>query len=66
MEALFEKPSFLMLLLLVLLLFGAKRLPEVAQGVGRAARILKSETEQLSSSSVDPNVVPPSRHAPPA
>ncbi len=47
MTALFEKPAFLILVLLVLLLFGAKRLPDLARGVGRSARILKSETEGL-------------------
>ena len=45
--ALFEKPAFLLLLLLVLLLFGAKRLPDLARGVGRSLRIFKSETDGL-------------------
>jgi sec-independent protein translocase protein TatA len=45
--ALFEKPAFLILILIVLLLFGAKRLPDLARGLGRSARILKSETEGL-------------------
>ena len=47
MGALFEKPAFLILFLIVLLLFGAKRLPDLARGLGRSARILKSETEGL-------------------
>ncbi len=47
MGALFEKPQFLLLILLVLLLFGAKKLPDLARGLGRSARILKSETEGL-------------------
>ena len=47
MGALFEKPAFLILILIVLLLFGAKRLPDLARGLGRSARILKSETEGL-------------------
>ena len=32
MGALFEKPAFLILILIVLLLFGAKRLPDLARG----------------------------------
>lgn len=44
---LFEKPAFLILLLVILLLFGAKRLPDLARGLGRSARILKAETEGL-------------------
>jgi sec-independent protein translocase protein TatA len=47
MTGLFEKPAFLILILIVLLLFGAKRLPDLARGLGRSARILKSETEGL-------------------
>jgi len=49
MGALFEKPAFLILLLIVLLLFGAKRLPDLARGVGRSLRIFKSETDGLKS-----------------
>lgn len=49
MGALFERPAFLVLILLVLLLFGAKRLPDLARGVGRSLRIFKSETEGLRS-----------------
>jgi sec-independent protein translocase protein TatA len=47
MTGLFEKPAYLILILIVLLLFGAKRLPDLARGLGRSARILKSETEGL-------------------
>jgi sec-independent protein translocase protein TatA len=47
--ALFEKPAFLILLLIVLLLFGAKRLPDLARGVGRSMRIFKAETDGLKT-----------------
>lgn len=41
-------PTELVLVLLVLvLLFGAKRLPELARGTGRALRIFKTETRGL-------------------
>jgi sec-independent protein translocase protein TatA len=45
--ALFEKPAFWILILIVLLLFGAKRLPDLARGVGRSLRIFKAETDGL-------------------
>lgn len=51
MGALFERPAFLVLILLVLLLFGAKRLPDLARGVGRSLRIFKAETDGLKSDS---------------
>jgi sec-independent protein translocase protein TatA len=41
-------PTEIMLILLVLvLLFGAKKLPELARGSGRALRIFKAETKGL-------------------
>lgn len=47
--AIFEKPAFWILILIVLLLFGAKRLPDLARGVGRSLRIFKAETDGLKS-----------------
>ena len=41
-------PTEIILILLVLvLLFGAKKLPELARGTGQALRIFKSETKGL-------------------
>lgn len=39
--------EILLILLVVVLLFGAKKLPELARGSGRALRIFKSETKGL-------------------
>ena len=39
--------EFVVLLLVLLLLFGAKRLPETARGLGRSLRIFKAETRGL-------------------
>lgn len=44
-------PELLIILLLVVLLFGAKRLPETARGLGRSLRIFKAETRGLADSS---------------
>jgi sec-independent protein translocase protein TatA len=40
--------EWLILLLLVVLLFGAKRLPDAARGLGRSLRIFKAETKGLA------------------
>ncbi|TDD65190.1 Sec-independent protein translocase subunit TatA [Jiangella aurantiaca] len=39
--------QLIIVLAIVLLLFGAKRLPEAARGLGRSLKIFKSETEGL-------------------
>ncbi len=41
--------ELLLVLVVVLLLFGAKRLPELSRSVGRSLRILKTETRELRS-----------------
>ena len=40
-------PELVLIFLVVILLFGAKKLPELARGSGRALRIFKSETKGL-------------------
>ncbi len=42
-----EPLHLLVLLLVVLLLFGAKRLPDLAKSVGQSMRILKNEVRDL-------------------
>jgi sec-independent protein translocase protein TatA len=44
------------LLAIVVLLFGAKRLPDAARGLGRSLRIFKAETKGLTDSSDSPAV----------
>ncbi|MBB6348328.1 Sec-independent protein translocase subunit TatA [Nonomuraea muscovyensis] len=40
-------PELLIIALVLILLFGAKKLPEMARGVGRSLRIFKAETAKL-------------------
>ena len=67
-------PELLIIALLLLVLFGAKRLPDSARSLGRSLRIFKAETKGLRSdndtviepsglSAADPVPPPP---APPA
>lgn len=39
---------WVIILVVVLLLFGAKRMPDAARGIGRSLRIFKAETSALS------------------
>ena len=53
-------PELLVLVLIILLLFGAKRLPDVARGLGRSLRIFKAETKDLQGAdSADGADAPP-------
>ncbi len=75
---LFDSPAQLLIIVLILvLLFGAKRLPDAARGLGRSLRILKSEVKDMkdedaeraagSTSAVEGRVLPssPAAEAPP-
>jgi sec-independent protein translocase protein TatA len=42
-------PELILILVVVLLLFGAKRLPDMARGLGKSMRILKSEAKAMKS-----------------
>jgi sec-independent protein translocase protein TatA len=73
MGALLDKPSLLFILILVvILLFGYKRLPDAARGIGRSLRVFKAETDGLRSDSSTVQgetatpVAPPAPIAPPA
>ncbi|GAA4483061.1 Sec-independent protein translocase subunit TatA [Rhodococcus olei] len=45
---------WLIVLVVLVVLFGSKRLPDVARGLGRSLRILKSEMKQLNQPDPDP------------
>ncbi|WP_110241446.1 twin-arginine translocase TatA/TatE family subunit [Nocardioides gilvus] len=46
-------PELLIILAIVVLVFGAAKLPELARGSGRALRIFKAETKGLKDSDSD-------------
>jgi len=46
---LFEGSHAVILLLVVVALFGWKRLPDVARGLGRSMRIFKSEMDEINT-----------------
>ena len=59
---LFEGPSGLIILLLAILLFGAKRIPELARSLGSAMNEFnkaKNEVQQQISQAAQPPVTPP-------
>lgn len=48
MRNIFDNPLLLIVLLLIIVLvFGAKRLPDAARSVGRSMRIFKSEVKEM-------------------
>lgn len=46
-------PEILLILVVVLLLFGAKRLPDMARSFGQSLRILRSETKAMREDGSD-------------
>jgi sec-independent protein translocase protein TatA len=46
-------PEIILIILVLVLLFGAKKLPELARGSGRALRIFKAETKGLMDDDED-------------
>lgn len=51
----FKGWEIVVVLVLLLLLFGAKRLPDAARGLGRSLRIFKAETKGLRDDDRDPD-----------
>lgn len=46
-------PEIVIIAIVIMVLFGAKRLPDAARSLGRSARILKAETRGLHDDDVD-------------
>lgn len=55
-----EKPGLVIVILVALVVFGSKRLPDSARALGRSMRILKAEAKGLKEdgSSSEPTPVP--------
>jgi len=54
-----------LVLIVLVLLFGAKKLPDLARGSGRALRIFKAETKGLMDDDDDDDAPPARQPAPP-
>jgi len=62
-------PEIILILIVVVLLFGAKKLPDMARSLGKSARILKSEAKAMKEeggSTVTPAGPPHNDEQPPA
>lgn len=46
-------PEIMLILVVIILLFGAKKLPDMARSLGKSARILKSEAKAMKSEGQD-------------
>ncbi len=48
-------PEIIIIVLIIVLLFGAKKLPDLARSLGRSMRIIKSEVNEMNNDSVRPS-----------
>ena len=59
--------ELIVIFLVILLVFGAKRIPEIARGLGKGIREFKSATREIKDElSVDQNAPPPRTIHPPS
>jgi sec-independent protein translocase protein TatA len=58
-------PELLLILAVVLLLFGAKKLPELAKGLGRSVKEFKKATNEAEEDDAPKPVAPPTAAATP-
>lgn len=66
----FRNPAiWIILILLVILLFGASKLPDITRNIGKSLKIFKEEVRDLSDDrtdqSIDHNPSPPPQQTPP-
>ena len=52
-------PEIIIIALVIVLLFGARKLPEAARGIGKSLRIFKAETKGLRDDDEPKDVPPP-------
>ena len=60
-------PEIILILVVIILLFGAKKLPDMARSLGKSARILKSEAKAMKTEGQDNTTAasaPPNEEAP--
>jgi len=65
-EELLKPGPLIIILVLVLLLFGSKKLPEAARGLGRSMRIFKSEIKSMEEDGKTTPAAPSAVEPPPA
>jgi sec-independent protein translocase protein TatA len=61
----FKGWEILVILVLVMVLFGAKRLPDAARGLGRSLRIFKAEIKEMHDDDETPVATPVKHEAAP-
>lgn len=61
----FGWPHLLIIAALIIILFGAKRLPDAARGIGKSMRIFKAETRGLQEDDATNNTAGPAPQATP-
>jgi sec-independent protein translocase protein TatA len=54
-------PEIVLILVVLVLLFGAKKLPDLSRSLGRSMRIFKSEIKQMKDDDEKPPAAPPER-----
>lgn len=59
-------PEILILLLVLVLLFGATRLPKAAEGIGKALRVFKREVRNDDDTNTDTTTTAQAEQTPPA